>query len=156
MIHRASRKRLALALRRYVARRITNDELDAVSVDWRDRGAVAVRQMAWRLYDDLRTHRCSGRHALTREGRRTVARWITFLHSDAEYLWPEYNFVQVSPWIASVLTLGWYGRRHARRWREFLAAGDFDAWPFIDEKEATEAAGRPVLLAGKAVHASVA
>lgn len=154
MIHRASRERLALALRRYVARRITNDGLAAVSVDWRDRGAAAVQQMAWRLYDDLYTHRASGRHALTRAGRRMVARWIVFLQSDLEYVWPEYNFVQASPAFVSWLTLGWYGHVHRRRWREFLEAGDFEAWPFVSKEAAAQAATRPALLAGSAHHGS--
>lgn len=56
VIHRASRHQLALALRRYASRRLTYDELDSASVDWRDRGAVAVKQMEWHLYDDLQTH----------------------------------------------------------------------------------------------------
>jgi hypothetical protein len=56
VIHRDSRDRLAEALRRYASGHISNDELDEVEVDWRDRGAVAVKGMAWRLYDDTREH----------------------------------------------------------------------------------------------------
>ena len=56
MIHRESRDRLAEALRQYVSGRITNDDLDSVDVDWRDRGAIAIQCMAWQLYDDMRTH----------------------------------------------------------------------------------------------------
>lgn len=46
MIHRESRDRVALALRRYAVGRIANDDLDDMEVDWRDRGAVAVKQIA--------------------------------------------------------------------------------------------------------------
>ena len=135
MIHRASRRRLALALRRYAAGHTTNNDLDSVDVDWRDRGAVAIAGMAWRLYDDSFTHRAVGRHALNRELRRTVARWVVFLHSDEEYLWPEYNFVEVSSGMGSILTLGWWGRHKARRWQEFTEAGQFEHWPFISRDQ---------------------
>lgn len=146
MIHRPSRRRLALALRRYVAKRITNNQLDEVDVDWRDRGAVAVKQMAWRLYDDLYTHRAVGPHALTKEGRRMVARWVVYLMSEEEYLWPEYSFIGVSSSIGSILTFGWWGRVKARRWNEFTEAGDFEAWPFISKGAELTARSKPLLL----------
>ena len=69
MICERSRDRLALALRRYVAGRINNDDLDSVEVDWRDRGAVAVKQMAWNLYDDTNCHYAKGRHAINSDAK---------------------------------------------------------------------------------------
>jgi len=146
MIHRASRHRLALALRRYAAKRCTNDDLDSVEVDWRDRGAVAVKQMAWRIYDDLHTHRAVGRYSLSREARRAIARWVIFLHSEQEYLWPEYNFVRIAPGIFSAFTLGWWGRQERKRWDEFLASGDFDVWPFVSTQAELSARAQPKLL----------
>lgn len=146
MIHRASRDALALALRRYAARRISNDDLDAVEVDWRDRGATAVKQMAWQLYDDMYGHKAEGRHALGKETKRTIARWIVFLHSDLEYLWPEYSFMAVIDWPLNLLTLGWWKRRREERWRQFLEAGEFDAWPFLSRKEEQLAVRRPRFL----------
>lgn len=149
MIHRPSRKRLALALRRYVACRISNDDLDEVLVDWRDRGAIAVQGMAWQLYDDMYTHRATGKHALSRESRRCIARWILFLQSDTEYFWPEYSFyrIAVSP-LTNLLTLGYWRRKEEQRWREFLEAGDFDVWPFITKVEFESAVARPRYLYG--------
>lgn len=70
MVDRESRNRLAGALRHYVSGQITNDELDAVVVDWRDRGAVAVSQMAWYLYDDCYTHKAKGSHYLHKDATR--------------------------------------------------------------------------------------
>lgn len=151
MIHHPSRRRLALALRRYVAKRITNDQLDEIDVDWRDRGAVAVKEMAWRLYDDLHTHKAVGEYAFTAEGRRMVARWVMFLMSDEEYLWPEYSFIEVSASLASILTFGWWGRVKARKWREFTEAGDFDAWPFISKASEMAAQSKPIFLRHGAV-----
>lgn len=143
MIHRPSRDSLALALRRYVSRRITNDQFDSVAVDWRDRGAVAVQGMAWRLYDDMYTHKAVGPHALSCAASRSIARWIVFLHTDQEYLWPEYNLVRGSPGIGSLLTFGWWGHREAKRWREFTEAGEFDSWPFIDRESEDAARNAP-------------
>jgi hypothetical protein len=74
VIHRDSRDRLAEALRRYVCGDISNDELDEVEVDWRDRGAVAVKEMAWRLYDDTREHYVEDALPRHSEGRKMVAR----------------------------------------------------------------------------------
>ena len=133
-------------MRRYAAKRLTNDDLDSVDVDWRDRGAVAVKQMAWRLYDDLHTHRATGRFALARNERRTVARWVVFLQSDEEYLWPEYDFVSVSPAMLSFFTLGWWGRKQSRRWNEYMEAGEFEAWPFISKQAEKAASAKPKFL----------
>lgn len=74
---------------------ITNDELDDVEVDWRDRGAVAVKEMAWLLYDDTRNHRVDGALPRGSDDRTMIVRWIAFLYSNREYLWPEYSFLQI-------------------------------------------------------------
>lgn len=69
---------------------------------------VAVKQMAWQLYDDLRTHYVEGNLGRGSDGRKTIARWIIFLQSDKEYLWPEYSFIRVINWPLNLLTLGWW------------------------------------------------
>jgi len=148
MICEQSRNRLALALRRYVAERIYNDTLDEVEVDWRDRGAVAVKQAAWTLYDDTKSHYAKDRHKISSSDRRIIARWIMFLHSRNEYLWPEYSLVQIVNWPMDALTFGWWERRKARRRREFKEAGEFSAWPFIANADLTDAARRPRYLSG--------
>ena len=106
MIHRESRNRLAEALRHYAAGRITNDDLDSVEIDWRDRGAIAVNEMAWGLYDDHDVHKATGRYQLDRDARRAISKWIVFLHSDCEYIWPEYSFLQFVNWPMNFLTFG--------------------------------------------------
>ena len=149
MIDRVSRDRLALALRQFVSGRIHNDELDAIEVDWRDRGAVAVKQAAWTLYDDYYQHFATGRHRIPGENRRVIARWVIFLHSNEEYLWPEYSFIRVRNWAANILTLGWWRRREERLWREFCDTGDFSSWPFQNETELKKALSSPRLLSGR-------
>lgn len=152
MIDRKSRDLLAVALRHYVARLITNDDLSEVEVDWRDRGAVAVREMSWRLYPDLEQHYAKDKHSLTKEGKREIARWIAFLYTDQEYLWPEYSFIQIVNWPMDLLTFGWWERWKKRRWEEFLEAGDFSIWPFCSKAELEEAIRSPRLMAGSRRH----
>jgi hypothetical protein len=149
MIDRPSRDRLALALRQYVSRRVHNDELDGIVVDGRDRGAIAVKQAAWGLYDDYHQHFATGRHTIPAEGRRTIARWVLFLHSDQEYLWPEYSLTRTHNWVVNILTLGWWQRREDRCWKEFCSDGDFSCWPFHNKAELKKAVSSPRLLSGR-------
>ena len=149
MVHRSSRDALARALRHYVAGLITNDELDELEVDWRDRGAVAVHERAWALYDDMYTHRATGDHYISRELRREIARWILFLHSDLEYLWPEFSFMQIKNWLMNFLTFGWWERNKARIFNEFMQAGDFSVWPFISARDFEQSVSNPKFLAGR-------
>ena len=150
MICRQSRDRLALALRRYVSGRITNDDLDSIQVDWRDRGAVAVKQRAWGLYSDNTQHRAAGKHAITDDGKREIAKWVVFLHSEQEYVWPEYSFIQIVNWPLNLLTFGWWERHKGRRRKDFQEAGEFSAWPFVRMADLNDAAQRPRYLAGGA------
>jgi hypothetical protein len=149
MICRQSRDRMALALRRYVAGRMSNDDLDGIDVDWRDRGAVAVKQMAWGLYCDLSKHYATGKHAIPDDGKRIIAMWVVFLHSDSEYLWPEYSFIQIVNWPLNLLTFGWWERRKRRRRKQFREAGDFSVWPFLRASDLAEAVGEPRYFAGR-------
>jgi len=149
MICRKSRDRLALALRSYVSGRISNDDLDGIDVDWRDRGAVAVKQAAWGLYSDNQHHFATGQHAINDDGKRIIARWVVFLHGEHEYLWPEYSFNQIVNWPLNLLTFGWWERRKRRRLNEFEEAGEIDAWPFVGKKDSDEAARRPRYFVGR-------
>jgi len=149
MIDRASRDRLATALRRYVSGHITNDDLHGINVDWRDRGAVAVRQRAWALYDDTYQHRATGKHYLGKPARDEIARWIIFLHSDVEYTWPEFNFIQIVNPLMNILTLGWWEARKERRFQEFQAAGEYSVWPFATEADYQTVLERPKYFAGQ-------
>lgn len=146
MIDRPSRDRLATALRQYVSGRITNDDLDGIDVDWRDRGAVAVKERAWCLYDDLHQHKAVGKYYLPRPARDEVGRWILFLHSDHEYTWPQLSFIQIVNWPLNLLTLGWWEQRKRRRLDEFMAAGDFSVWPFVAKQDYDAALRHPRYL----------
>lgn len=84
MIDRTSRSKLVLGLRRYAAKIITNDDLQYLWSRSDNLAVNAVEAMAWRLYCDMSGHRAQGRHALTKEMRRAVARWVLFLRTDYE------------------------------------------------------------------------
>jgi len=149
MVDRTSRDRLATALRQYVSGCITNDDLDDVEVDWRDRGAVAVKRRAWFLYDDTHKHRAVGRHHLPKPAREEIGRWILFLHSEHEYTWPHFSFLQLVYWPMNILTLGWWGNRKKKRLDEFMAAGDFPVWPFVSRQDYEASLEYPRYLTGQ-------
>jgi len=137
MIDRNSRDKLALALRRYAAKRITNDELEYAMGNSEDRAISAIQDMAWQLYDDMYCHRAEGKHALTKDARRTVARWVLFLRTDCEYSWPDYNFRQpenrLTQYVMDLFTAGKSSKKRRKRWLDFLSAGHFEVWPFINQ-----------------------
>jgi len=141
MIDRKGRNRLALALRRYAIGRITSDELEEIETDWRDRGVRAVHQMSWGLYSDGQGY-AVGQHALNWAVRRDLARWILFLRSEQEYLWPEYRFD--AGWLSlfgkkRLLKIGGMEARWNKRLQQFLEAGDGEVWPFINRAAYDEA-----------------
>ena len=149
MIDRPSRDRLATATRQYTSGLITNDALDDIPVDRRDRGAVAVKERAWCLYDDTYQHRAVGHHFLSKPDRDEIARWIMFLHSEREYSWPDYNFMRIVNSPLNVLTLGWWEIRERKRFDEFMAAGDFSVWPFISRREYEASRAQPKYFSGQ-------
>ena len=148
MIDRDSRNRLAEAFRQYASGRITNDDLDAVAVDWRDKGAAAVKLQAWSLYSDLKKHYVGNRLLPRSKDRRTVARCIAFLHSDEEYCWPDVALrIRDMLWnlLMNILTLGRWAKKQQEQFKE---AGDFEVWPLSSRSQLERVAKRPKLLAG--------
>lgn len=106
-----------------------------MAVDWCDRGAVAIKERAWCLYDDIYQHRAVGRFYLQKPARDEIARWIVFLHSDLEYTWPDFSFVQILNLPMNLLTFGWWGRHKKKIFEQFTAAGDFSVWPFLTRRD---------------------
>jgi len=148
MVDRDSRNRLAETLRHYVSGKVTNDDLADLVVNHEDRGAVAVYQMSWQLYDDLYQHKATGCHHLGNSARREIARWIAFLYSDQEYIWPEYSFIQIFNWPLNLVTLGWWERMKRRKWQRFIESGDSSVWPFFCRHDFKRAITHPKLLSG--------
>ena len=144
MVDRSSRDKLAEALRQYVSGRITNDTLDDIKVDKKDHGAVAVKEASWYLYDDLHEHKAVESFYIDNKGRKEIARWIVFLQSDEEYIWPK---MSILGFILSMLTFGLYRKMQQKRWKK---VGDLSVWPFGSKNDLNKAIVKPKLLAGKA------
>lgn len=103
MVDLESRKKLAYHLRHLVIGLISNDEFeesitDDVSFGWlpeqyyRSKDAKfddpiirPMLELCWCLYSDLENHKLMGKHQLSDEELKDVARIILFLNSDFEY-----------------------------------------------------------------------
>jgi hypothetical protein len=142
MIDRPGRDAAADAIERYWAGLITNDQLESLWPNSRDRGIIAVESFIWLLYDDTREHRICDEDKSDPEMAMRVSACIDFLRSDEEYEWPHFanprGHISIYPqWMvwASFGLLGLVNRstrkRIERYWRDMHAAGDVTAWPFI-------------------------
>lgn len=101
----------------------------------------------------MREHRLIGRHSIQPSERREVLRWILFLDSDLEYRWPRMSLPGLSPLRrARPIVMRWLNGPNAisyERATEFLASGDFNAWPFISRLDYKYALKNPRRLAKK-------
>lgn len=146
-IDREARNILARELRRFALGRITDEQLEETIDALPQSSDRGVRDMvASLLIDDFETYPLNGSRALTREGRRECARWILFLRSDEEYLWPSkpwwlwLAFVLVLP--INLLTLGYLGD-HLSKWHDSHLGARRDLWPFFDNRQYAVVAGKP-------------
>lgn len=148
MIDRVARDILAEQIRHLVAGLTTNDDFEekVLGVETDDKGYWAVFDQAWGLYSDLYQHKLTGSHAVSKSGRRFIATFVLFLHSDLEYEWSEHpctGFVRI---ILSIVSLGWLPRYFDERWK---LQGDFDVYPFFRRSDFEKARADPRLLAGR-------
>ncbi|OAF08129.1 hypothetical protein AYJ54_15415 [Bradyrhizobium centrolobii] len=153
MINRPARDQLSRNLRRLIAGAITNHRFERSTPESEEDAAIlAIADMSWLLYSDMKEHRLVGRYSIDPSWRREVLRWVLFLDNDFEYRWPRISLPGLSPmrrarpvvtrWLSGPNTIS-----HERA-AEFLAAGDYNAWPFISRSEYKHAVGHPRRLAG--------
>lgn len=140
MIDRTSRDKLAETLRQYVSGRVTNDTLDDLKINNKDHGVEAIKEASWFLYDDLYEHKAVGKNRIEKENRNEVSKWIIFLQSDEEYLWPRPSIFDKT---LLILTFGLYN--HQNKYD-----GDKEAWPFYKTDTLKNALQNPKLFAGNA------
>ena len=76
-------------------------------------------------------NRLVGRHALTSEQRRNVARWVFFLRSSEPYSWP-IRGSDIMTIIRAIGTLGESWREDQEAWAR---AGDRALWPFVNSSQ---------------------
>lgn len=143
MIDPQSRKRLALALHRFSSGRLEPHALSHIDIDERDDGAMAVAHMARRMATEIIRYDVTGHRRPSAAQQRDLARWIAFLQTGRDYRWPEDPpGARPDPGL-NVLTLGWWNWHARRRWKQFLAAGDYTVWPFISRAEYQHAISQP-------------
>jgi hypothetical protein len=93
MVYRRKRAVAAEVLREFRDGVITNVEFEARwPTNKGDRVFWAIFDQVWFFYDDIATHRLTGKHELRPEDRELFDRCILFLESDLEYDWPSAKF----------------------------------------------------------------
>jgi hypothetical protein len=152
MIDRTARDQLSRNLRRLIAGAITNDQFErSIPVNDEDAAILAITDMSWLLYSDVKEHRLVGRYSAGPDSRREVLRWVLFLDSDFEYRWPKISLPGISPLRrARPIVTRWLNGPNAisyERAAAFLMAGDYNAWPFISRLEYKHALRHPRRLA---------
>ncbi|MBX7247044.1 MAG: hypothetical protein K1X53_16215 [Candidatus Sumerlaeaceae bacterium] len=126
VLDRAGRDRAAELLRKLADGEITTDEFADSYPMSDDRGVRAMRQAGWLLYDDLREHKLIGKDALPAEGKAEVARWILFLRTDDDFLYPLHE--GLSGCAVSLLSLFTLGQVRIGKW-----TGDY--FPFQTKED---------------------
>ena len=140
MIDRVSRDRLVELLQELMAGEISSGEFHKQRPQSQDLAVREVNEQAWLLCRDLPEPKTSGRKKLLREARGEVSRWILFLQTDAEYQWPVLPiWARVLGFIPSVISFGLFWAPY-RAW--FKRRGDYQSWPFLEEKELRAAQAR--------------
>lgn len=163
MVDLERRKKLAYHLRHLVTGLISNDEFeesitDDISFGWlpeqyyRSKDAKfddpiirPILELCWCLYSDLENHKLTGKHQLSDEELKDVARIILFLNSDFEYEWPYFDRINLllrfsfKDLLFTALTLGQhYGvklNERKEQYEEFKNIGDHELWPFINKEQ---------------------
>jgi len=139
---------MVLLIRRLVAGRITNDELEAgLPLGSADPAVSQVYYLGLlSLYSDLSEHRLIGCRRLSRDARREIARLILFLKSDLDYEWPRRQPWQELLWmLAGLLTLGFAGRFYRSQLR---TQGEIRVWPFVRQEDFERTVRSPCYFTG--------
>ncbi|HET6384684.1 MAG TPA: hypothetical protein VFJ58_14925 [Armatimonadota bacterium] len=142
MVDRAARDRASIDIASFANGAITNREFEeGYPTRSCDMAVKRIFDQIWFFYDDVRTHRLTGDWALSPEDRNLFDRCVRFLRTDLEYPWPDTSFNSfwgLVRWLPPFK--GWLDRR----WEQFAAKGDIDAWPFISAADDTDESGRVV------------
>lgn len=156
MIDRAARDIAALSLRRLISGNMTNEDFEFSQPDTEDEAVLAVYDTAWLLYGDHDIHVLTGRYKVAPDVKREVIRWILFLDSSNEYVWPKIAWPGSDP--QKRVRIGGVWRRRLL-WQlqalsqaeadAFFVAGDYEAWPFASRADFKSALRSPRRLSGK-------
>ena len=145
MVDAEARKIAAEAARHFVSGQITNFDLEDKMPSSNDPAIWAVEDTIWCYYDDFKEHKINDHWSVPAEVKTMMARWVMFLYTNYEYRWPKARYPGIRP-----IEYGFIGKlfnKHNKQ-KEFLSAGDYSVWPFIDKESYEKAKNNPVLLAG--------
>ena len=143
MIDIQARKEAVQAARWFVSGHISNFDFENSMPSSKDPAIWAIEDTLWCLYDDFDEHSLKGKWEPPEETRKLMNRWVLFLYSREEYLWPKISYPGLRPF-----EFGFWGRlfnRHIKQ-ANFIATGDFNYWPFISKESFENANSSPVLL----------
>lgn len=155
MIDRKARDEAALALRRFIAGQISNDDFVDRYPQSRDPAISAFASAVWPYYSDTHEHWMTGKYRLSASERRRIMLWILFLDSDRDYVWPAIDYPSVDPRtrirklarLRRLMTLGLSASLSGAQAKTFLAAGHYDSWPFARQSDVRHALAHPRRLA---------
>lgn len=145
MLDTKARKVAAEVTRRFIAGQISNFQFEKQFPASQDPALHAIEDTLWCFYDDFEEHCLKGKWDVPEATKTLMLRWVMFLYSDEEYLWPIIRFPGIRPIQFGLL--GKFFNRHKKQ-HEFLNAGEMEFWPFISKESYLNAKQNPVLLAG--------
>lgn len=174
MVDKERRKKLALHLRHLSVGLITNDSFEDrimgdVTYGWLpeqyhrakeskfdDQIILPMLELCWCLYSDTKRHKLIGRHKLSDEQLKNIARYILFLHFDLEYEWPyidvtnpliKFSFKDL---LLTVLTFGQnireVNKKRKQQIEEVESKGDMEIWPFFNKHDYEKQLKKPPFL----------
>jgi hypothetical protein len=164
-VHAPARRAYARLLREFARGALTNDQYEnrCIPLCAMDTAVDAIHnQFVWLLYDDLYPHRLKGKHALSREARRHLARAILLLRSEHPAdAWEQrvdgskrvaklgLLALSIPIWpIVALVAWAWHAARLLTRSQSPESAPPNDAWPFLSHSDFETARQSPTFLAG--------
>jgi hypothetical protein len=128
MIDRHSRNLAADILRAAKSGKITNYEIEDQWPKSGDKALIYIAQRIWLCYDDLKKDLFKI-DSNDEETRSLIERCISFLESEEEYQWPDYNFDRSG--LIFWIDLTKSKKAKTEEWEGFVESADFSKWPFF-------------------------
>lgn len=125
-----ARRKLAEILERYLLGKITNFQLEKLIPKSGDRIISAIELSIWHYYDDFKEEVFCNTD-ISNEEISKIQRWILFLKTNEEYLWPSFPSPGEQP-----LPLGCFARflKSEQKQHKFMSYADYSVWPFLDQE----------------------
>lgn len=143
MIDIDARGKAAEVARHFASGQLSNFEFENAIPVTKDPAIHAIEDTFWCLYDDFKEHKINDGWEIPKEFKTMMARWVMFLHTTEEYLWPDISHPGLRPF-----DIGFIGKvfKKDKKQEEFMKYGDFCVWPFISNESYEIAKSNPRLL----------